>query len=105
MTTVLVMTNDLGLQFWLAEALAEAGFFVVPAKSPAKARGLLTRFKYAIDVVILSPTLARATAFVETLRHSQRHLQVLPIPDPGDAISRIEWMRRIRKTLSLSAIA
>jgi len=105
MASVLVITDDLGFQVWLAETLGEAGFAVIPAKTPAGARKLLARAKWAVDVVIADPAFAGAGEFIETLRRSQGYLSVVSIPELSDDLSKIDWLGRIRNTISFSATA
>ncbi len=105
MTTVLVIAEDLGFQFWLAEALAEAGFFVVPAQSPAKARKLLARIGCPVDVAVFDPELTGAGDFIERLQRSQGYLHVVSLSSPRGELSQAEWVARVCKSMSLSASA
>ncbi len=105
MTTILVLINDLGLQFWLAEGLTEAGYLVLPAKTPSHARKLLAELSCSVDLAVVNPALVGVAGFLEDLRRSQGYLQVFSLAAHNERESKADWVRRIRKAVSFSASA
>ena len=112
MPTVLLLVQDIGFQFWLGQGLISAGYSVIPAKTPAQARRLITRHEMTIDLAVIDPQLTGVGPFVDNLRGRQGYLRVLSMPmdarisrstpaqsDP----SREQWVNLIRRSLTLTA--
>ena len=91
MHTALLLVNDLGLQFWLAEALGSEGIAALPANTPSAARKLLTQLGLSVDLMIVDPAIAGGGRLIEVLSHSQPHLRVLSVPS-SSVLSRDEWL-------------
>jgi ActR/RegA family two-component response regulator len=118
--TVLIVDRDLGFVFWLGQALDQAGYRALPAKSCEDAVDLLKEMPVEIDVLILGNSCAGAQVFPETLRRSQRCLKVIvavgdweelspPFPaahavqqkfSSRDETSKLEWLETIQTVLS-----
>jgi DNA-binding response OmpR family regulator len=76
-TNILIMDPDLGFVFWLGHLLEAAGYQSLPAKDVARARALINRFNVGINLVIIGHSLEDVGDFVETLRRTQKELQVI----------------------------
>jgi hypothetical protein len=114
-TAVLIVDTDLGFVFWLGQALDNAGYQALPAKSIGDATALLGELNLEIDLLIVSPFLEGARAFADTLRRSQGHLKLIALIDEweersfafpeadaseyrplnNDEVSRIQWLQTI----------
>jgi DNA-binding response OmpR family regulator len=77
MKTVLIIDRDLGFVFWLGRVLADAGAQVLPAKDFSAAQALLNELKRDIDLLIVNPSLAGASNFVNALRRSWPDVKIL----------------------------
>ena len=77
MATVLILDDDLGFVFWVAQALTSAGFASIPAQSVAEAKRLLAQFKVKLDIVILSPAISGGFEFIGELRAENSQLGVV----------------------------
>jgi hypothetical protein len=123
MATVLILDDDLGFVFWVAQLLSGAGFESIPAQNVAEAKRLLAQLKIAVDVVIVSPTIAEAFDYVGELRAENANLGVVAAveqaadlmivrrdvdavrakPDILGGAATPEWRRTIRRVYSRRA--
>lgn len=103
MTNVLIVHNNLGLQLWLADALASEGFVVIPAKTPSQALRFLAQLKLPIDLLIAAP--GRVDAFAKALRQSQGYLRAMYVTHEMERMGAPEWVRAARRSLSIAAHA
>jgi hypothetical protein len=117
--TVLIVDRDLGFVFWLGQALDNAGYRALPAKSIGDAATLLGQMNLEIDLLIVSLFLEGAAEFADALRRFQGHLKVIAVigewEEPSSAlrgadaserrplslgdVSRIQWLRTIQRVL------
>lgn len=123
MATVLILDDDLGFVFWVAQSLAGAGFESIPAQNVAEAKRLVKQLRLRVDVVIISPSLAGGFDYVRELRAKNANMGVVAAveraadlmivrrevdavrskPDVlGDA-SMPEWRRTVRRVYSRRA--
>jgi DNA-binding NtrC family response regulator len=123
MATVLILDDDLGFVFWVAQTLAGAGFESIPAQSVAEAKRLLNRLSVTVDVVIVSPRVAGAFDYIRELRGEKPGLAVVAAVDQAadlmivrrevdavrakpDVLSEAampEWQRTVRRAYSRRA--
>jgi hypothetical protein len=75
--TVLIVDRELGFVFWLGQALDEAGYQALPARSCEAATDLLKQLHVEIDLLIVGDSVPGLRAFSDALRRSQRHLKVI----------------------------
>ena len=81
---VLIADTDLGFVWWLGQALHNAGYLALPAKSIEDATALLTQLNLEIDLLIVSYSFEGASAFADNVRRVQGHLRVIAVIDAGD---------------------
>ena len=79
MQTILVVDNDLGFIFWLGQALRQGGYEVLPARTVADARTLISQFLPDLDLLIINFALPEAPEFVRTLRRGQGQVKVIAL--------------------------
>jgi DNA-binding response OmpR family regulator len=123
MATVLILDDDLGFVFWVAQVLAGAGFEAIPAQSVGEAKRLLGQLKMKLDLVILSPAIEGGFDYVRELRAQNANLGVVAAvertkdlmivrrevdavrtkPDILSEASMPEWRRTIRRVYSRRA--
>ena len=116
MRTVLIIDKELGFVFWLGQALDQAGYQALPAKSLVDATALLGELNIRADLVILSFASPDASAFAETLRRQQGQLKVIALiegweepnpaavgidawhskPSVADEASKTDWIKTVR---------
>ncbi len=122
----LIVDHDLGFVMWLGEIFSELGCVAVPALHCRQALALSERFDLPITILLVNPELRGAERMIHTLvaanpgvrlvlirEGTADHLGAAPIdvrvrqtlehPLPGDAISRPDWVAKIRRLLSPSA--
>lgn len=119
MKTVLLVEQDVGLIFWLAETLVSAGYEALPAKSPLDAASLVNEQNLSVDVLVINPALEDAAGFVRALRGFRKNLKVIALLESSDAhlnsllrvdashskpevideFSRLEWLHVIEDVL------
>lgn len=75
--TILLVDSDLGFIFWLGQALDAAGCWALPAKDVASALELISGHRLAVDILVISPLLSDAFAFISQLRQSRPALRVI----------------------------
>ena len=85
---ILLVDSDLGFTFWLGQLLDQAGYEAFPAKNVADAIQLLDQLKFQIHLLVLNPALEGAASFAAVLRHSQPHIKIVAVHDPG---VRVNW--------------
>jgi len=110
---VLIVESDLAFAFWLGQTLEKAGYTALPSRSVGDARELLCELNVPIDLAVIDISLPGAGDFVNGLRRSQGHLQVLALVEesqeipgslPGidawrrkphevDEVSKLEWIQ------------
>lgn len=123
MATVLILDDDLGFVFWVAQTLAGAGFESIPAQSVAEAKRLLNSLSVTLDVVIFSPRIAGSFDYINALRGVKPSLAVVAVvdraadlmivrrevdavrakPDVLSEASMPEWQRTVRRVYSRRA--
>ena len=115
---VLIVDDDLGLVCWLGDILNEAGARSVPALSCGEAAVLIERLAIEPDLIILNFSLKGASKLLENCIQRNRHLKVVTIgppsnalgvsiqlhailerPSPSDPILRREWSGKLRNLL------
>jgi len=87
---LLILDDDLGFQFWLANALAPCGYYIVPADTVPHANRLLRRLKLSIDLLLVNPEVENAAEFTASLRRENPRLQVAALLPPGAAEAPLE---------------
>src|SRR5215472_5695366 len=91
-TNVLIVDTDLGLVFWLGQALDAAGYETYPAKGVTEAVSLLAELKLRIDVLIVRHDLEGAETFASELRWSQGgHLKTVALLEDADGERSAHW--------------
>lgn len=118
--TVLILDDDIGFAFWLAQILDKAQYDAFLAQSCEGATELLAQLQNPVDVLVMGFPSADAVAFAGALRRSQRQLKLLaavgeaggPVPRSlkVDAVlykpsaarrgSKLEWLRTVNGLLS-----
>jgi hypothetical protein len=107
--------RDLGFVFWLGQALDDAGYQALPAKSIGDATELLGQLNLEIDLLIVGLSVLGAREFADAVRRFQGHLKVIAVVDEWeepsspfrgadaserrplnpDNASRLQWLRTI----------
>jgi hypothetical protein len=123
----LIIDHDVGFLMWLGEVFAALGWQSVPALHCRQAMALAKRFDLTIGTLVINPELRGAKRLLDRLADTNPGLRVVLIcdapascadPDPGNAhsrgirtcsllerpapgepVSRIEWVRKIRRML------
>lgn len=75
---ILILDQDLGFLFWMAQVLEPFGYKVVPADTVSYAVKLIRKWQLKIDLLMFNPSIEGAVEFTETLRRRMRkHLKVV----------------------------
>lgn len=115
--TVLVVDEDVGFIWWLAELLAEDGYRSIPALGCRQALSLIKSSDGAVELALVNPRLRGATRLIAALRQ-YRTSKIVLIQEPeaphspiegaiaflekpaGSApVSRLEWRQKLRRLL------
>jgi DNA-binding NtrC family response regulator len=123
-TTVWIVDDDLGFVWWLGEIFAEAGCRALPALSCEQAVSLMKKLDVGIDLLVLNPQLPGVIGTLQILSSANANFKVVAIgkvapalataihpqanlerPSGSDSISRLEWVKKIRKLLKEVATA
>jgi ActR/RegA family two-component response regulator len=85
--TALLIDDDLGFLFWLADVLSEAGYQAYSAERFAEAAWLLAEIHGGVDLAIVNLRLPEAVSVVKLLGSSPRppEIMVLGAVEPGAA--------------------
>jgi len=115
----LIVDHDLGFVMWLGQIFTELGYQAVPALHCRQALALTERFDLPIAILLVDPQLRGADRMIHMLVAANPDVrlvlirdaaadqidiaarQTLERPSPGEAISRPDWVAKIRKLLSL----
>jgi len=100
---VLFIHDNLGLQAWVADALAREGFAVIPAKTPMDALRLLARLRSPVDLLIAPANDVGRLA--NALRQSQGYLRIISVTPEAEMMEAAEWVRAARRSFSMAAHA
>jgi hypothetical protein len=118
--TALIVDDDLGFVYWIAERFHEAGYQPVPALNVRQAVSLINELDLKISVVVVNAGLRSIRKFIKTLNQTQSPLaKIILIRDPcipttvvvrahaiverpsgWEPVSRHEWLRKLRRILS-----
>lgn len=79
--TVLILDQDLGFVFWLAEIFNEVGCQVAPGLDYTQAVSLTKRFHLSVDLVVVNPALEWAQQVLSTLSARGRTPKIVVIRD------------------------
>jgi DNA-binding NtrC family response regulator len=123
-TTVWIVDDDLGFVWWLGEIFTEAGCRALPALSCEQAVSLTNNLNVGIDLLVLNPQLPGVIGMLQILSSANANFKVVAIgkaspalataihpqanlerPSSSDSISRLEWVKKIRKLLKAVATA
>lgn len=115
--TVLVVDEDVGFIWWLAELLAEVGYRSIPALGCRQALALMKGTGSAVEIALINPRLRGAARLVLVLRH-YRISKIVLIQEPGvphlamegalssiekpagsAPVSRVEWRQKVQRLL------
>jgi hypothetical protein len=116
----LIVDDDLGFVYWIAERFHEAGYQPVPALNVRQAVSLINELDLKISVVVVNAGLRSIRKFIKTLNQTQSPLaKIILIRDPcipttvvvrahaiverpsgWEPVSRHEWLRKLRRILS-----
>jgi len=115
--TVLIVDEDVGFIWWLGEILNEVGYQTVPALSAQQAVALFEETGFVAELVVVNPGLPGVPAMLETLSRSGapgvvlvenrdvdsipgiRALATLKRPSGWEPVSRVEWLRTMRRVV------
>ncbi len=116
--TALIVDDDVAFILWLGEMFTESGYQAIPALHCRQALALVKRLALRIDVLVVNPELRGATRAMKVLSSEHPRLRVVLIRDPAvadpgpdsnhatlerpsasEAISRPQWITKIRKVL------
>ena len=117
-TNILLIDHDMGLMFWLGQALDRAGFDAFPARSVYDAKQLIEQLHLSVDLAVVNFSLAGAHDFVVDL-HDRGHAKIIglvdsqaPIhsvedwqwskPAAADELSKMEFLLQIHQLLGLA---
>lgn len=122
MVTVLIIHNDLGFTFWLGQALNEAGYAALPAKTVSEAIDLISEHKIQADLLVINPLLHGVRDLIAKLRRSNPGMKVIASsevegqtcklfwvdhsvlkPAGGDEALRQRWLKTIQELLQLGS--
>ena len=67
----------MGFIFWLGQALERAGYGAAPAPNTEAGNELIQKYKLAVDILVIDPTLPDAFVFISRLRRSRPALNVV----------------------------
>ena len=118
MKTILIVDRDLGFVLWLGHILNKSGSVALPATTIAEAAEMVSLLDVRIDVLITAPGGDGVREFVEDLRLTSPHLQLVGVgseedspraipfpeavwkrrPQGGDEATAWEWVTLIRQT-------
>ena len=85
MKNVLIIDSDLGFVFWLGQTLDAAGYETLPAKGVPEAIALLSKFRIAVDVLIVHSNQPGVDDFASELRRTQGgNLKTIGLLDDTD---------------------
>ena len=123
-TTVWIVDNDLGFVWWLGEVFTEAGCRALPALSSEQAISLMKKLDVGIDLLVVNPQLSGVGGLVHGLTRAHPKLKIVAIgelspglaaairpqanlerPAASEAISRSEWVKKVRKLLKEVSVA
>jgi hypothetical protein len=123
-TTVWIVDDDLGFVWWLGEIFTEAGCRALPALSCEQAVSLNKSLDVGIDLLVLNPSLPGVIGMLQILRSVHPNFKIALIghaspalstairpqanlerPSSSDPISRLDWLRKVRKLLQDMAAA
>jgi DNA-binding NtrC family response regulator len=116
---VLIIDHDLGFLMWLGEMFAAVGCPTIPALNCKQALAIAETLAQPITTLIVDPKLPGAGTTVETLTIANPGVHVVTItdsrnpgrldgiqpraslerPSPWEAVSRTEWVQKVRKIL------
>ena len=121
--TILIVDDDLGFVWWLGQVLSEAGYEAVPALRCRDVASLVEELNLHVDLVIANPDLPGASSMIRVLVQGRRALKVVLLghaasnvisriqadailerPSRGEAITRSEWLKRLRRVLKQAGI-
>lgn len=116
--TVLIVDDDLGFVWWLGETFTEIGYRAIPALNPSQASEFLTKLREEINLLVVNGSIAGVGRLVKSLAGSQPDLKVILIqdgrtsktpsfgykasltrPSSWEAVSREDWLRKLRSLL------
>jgi len=117
MRNVLIVDNDPGAMFWLAEVLVSANFQPWPACTIPDAISLAgSKCMSPLDLAIVNPSLRGAADLISHLRRHRANLRVLAlghkttslrgvdswleIPNSADGSAKQKWTRAINRVCS-----
>lgn len=123
-TTVWIVDDDLGFVWWLGELFTEAGCRALPALTCDQAVSLINTLNVGVDLLVLNPRLPGVVKMLQTLGSSHAGFKLVLIgkapapftnaihprailerPSGSDPISRLEWLKKVRKLLKDVATA
>lgn len=82
MKTVLIVDDDLGFLFWLAKALGNAGYNVVPAVSISKARSIVSDLALMPDLLIINPAVQASSELIRALKLESPGVRTVAAVEP-----------------------
>lgn len=118
MKNVLIVDNDLGAMFWLAEVLVGANYQPWPACTISDAIVAVGRKRTVpLDLVIVNPSLRGAADLISYLRRNRANLRVMALgshkkmalrgvdaclerPTGSDGSERLKWLRAVNRVCS-----
>jgi DNA-binding NtrC family response regulator len=123
-TTVWIVDDDLGFVWWLGEIFTEAGCLALPALGCKQAVALMRELNVGIDLLVVNPRLPDVLGMLQTLGQAHPNLKIVVIgkaspefstavrphanlepPAACDSISRLDWLKKVRKLLKEVAAA
>jgi DNA-binding NtrC family response regulator len=117
MKNVLIVDNDLGFVYWLAEVLVGAKYQPWPASNAMDAATIIGRRHLApLGLLVVNPSLRGVSQLIQRLRRNQPDLKVLAVashndkvpgvnarlerPNPDDVSAKQKWAREVGRIVS-----
>lgn len=117
-----IVDDDLGFVWWLGEIFTQAGCRALPALSCAEAAALMKKLGIEPDLIVLNLDLPGIADLLHYVQRTRRHVKIVGIGPPPfgvpvrvhatlerpsgiEPVSRLDWLKRVRKLLKSAEIA
>ena len=116
---VLIVNQDVGFLFWLAELFGEIGYQAFPALNCSQALAVVRSLDLTPDLVFIDPDLSGVPRLLESLEKQGAPLRIVVTGDDSvlraagvrydavlgptkgsEPVSRADWLRKIRRLVA-----